>query len=141
MARTHEQTRLRKPTDRTAEVRAVDGEDLELLPCNVPHPAGSVGGCSVGGRHVWIAKRGQPRFALWKIADLPELNPRKISIVAAPRDRREEESNDRHGYDGRRHSVKQNSQLHEKPAPGHRRLTRRCEDRFSGHGVAPGALR
>src|SRR5262249_54997208 len=39
MARAHEQTRLGKPANRTAEVRAVHGEDLEFITLDTPDPA------------------------------------------------------------------------------------------------------
>ena len=40
VAGAHEEPRLREPAHRAAEVRAVDGEDLELLAGDAPHPAG-----------------------------------------------------------------------------------------------------
>src|SRR5581483_4301141 len=49
VARAHEQARFLKPADGAAEMRAVDGKDLELIPLNVPHPAGDVSRFAVPG--------------------------------------------------------------------------------------------
>ena len=39
VAGTHEEVRLREPANRTSQVRAVDGEDLESLVVNISDPA------------------------------------------------------------------------------------------------------
>src|SRR5258708_23505425 len=48
---THEQTRLWKPANRTSEVRAVDGKDLESLIVNVSDPACYVSRFAIPGIH------------------------------------------------------------------------------------------
>ena len=43
-------------------MRAIDGEDLELLVVNATHPARAVGGFAVPWRNIGIAEGGQTRF-------------------------------------------------------------------------------
>src|SRR5262249_6068806 len=38
VTRTHEQTRLREPANRTSQMHAVDGKDLKLIALNAPAP-------------------------------------------------------------------------------------------------------
>src|ERR1700734_1859942 len=59
MARAHEQARLRKPAHRTPQMRAVDGEDLKILPVHVANPAGDIRRVSVPWIHNGISIRGQ----------------------------------------------------------------------------------
>ena len=76
VARAHEQTGLRKPADRAAEVRAVDGKNLELLAFDAAHPARCVHGLAVGRHHVGISKCGQARLAFGEFADADREAPR-----------------------------------------------------------------
>src|SRR3954453_12647332 len=96
----------------------VNGEDLELLTCNTPHPAGGVHGLTIGGHYVRIAKSSQPRLALRKLVNATERDPREIAVRAPSRDRGKQEANYRHGQHHCRESVEQDSQLHEEPTSG-----------------------
>jgi hypothetical protein len=112
---------------------AVDGEDLELLTCNTPHPAGSVHGLTIGGHYVRIAKSSQPRLALRKLVNATERDPREIAVRAPARNRGKQKANYRYGHHHRRESVEQDSELHEEAASGKRILSRRGNHRLSRH--------
>src|ERR1700675_1849279 len=112
---------------------AVDGEDLELLTCNTPHPAGSVHGLTIGGHYVRIAKSSQPRLALRKLVNATERDPREIAVRAPARNRGKQKANYRYGQHHRRQSVEQDSELHEEAAPGKRIFSRRGNQGLSHH--------
>src|SRR5580698_1097060 len=48
VTRTHEQSRLRKPSDRASEVGAIDREHLELVAVDVSYPARNFRRLSIG---------------------------------------------------------------------------------------------
>src|SRR6266404_6876393 len=83
VARAHEQTRLRKPTDGAAQVSAIDRENLELFAGDAPDPARRVYSGAVRGSHVGISKRCQPRFAFRKFGDGSNRHPRKVGVRAS----------------------------------------------------------
>src|SRR5258708_6962313 len=112
---------------------AVDGEDLELLTCNTPHPAGSVHGLTIGGHYVRIAKSRQPRLALRKLVNATERDPREIAVRAPARNRGKQKANYRHRQHHRCESVEQDSELHEEATPGKRVLRGRGNHRLSRH--------
>src|ERR1700752_570504 len=72
---THEEAGLRKPTDRAAQMRAIDGKGLELLSRDAPYPARCVGCLAISWHDVRILERSQPRFAFRKFTDLPKWHP------------------------------------------------------------------
>src|SRR5216683_4858363 len=113
MTRAHEQTGLRKPSDWAAQMRTVNGKNLELIALNPPHPAGRVHRLAIGRHHVRIPEGGQPRLAFWKFADMTERDPRQVSTGASPRNRRQKKPYDRQGKSRRNKSIEENSQLHE----------------------------
>src|ERR1700690_1255084 len=112
---------------------AVDGEDLELLACNMPHPAGSVHGLTIGGHYVRIAKISQPRLALRKLVNATERDPREIAVRAAARNRGKQKANYRYGDHHCRKSVEQDSELCEEAASGKRTVSGRGKHRFRRH--------
>src|SRR5215472_6621021 len=97
MARTHEQTGLRKPANRATEMCAVDGKNLELFTRDPPHPAGGIGCFAIGRHYVGIAKGGQPGLAFGKIVDVSQWDPREIAVRATAGYRRGKKSHDRNG--------------------------------------------
>src|SRR3954453_14126834 len=112
----------------------VNGEDLELLTCNTPHPAGGVHGLTIGGHYVRIAKSSQPRLALRKLVNATERDPREITVRAPVRNRGKQKANHRYGDHHRRESIEEDSELHEEAAPGKRILggggIHRCSRHF-----------
>src|SRR5207253_1845111 len=70
VAGAHEQAGLRKPTHRAAQVRAIDGKNLELFAFDAPHPARCFRSLAVGRRHVGIPESSQARLAFWELADV-----------------------------------------------------------------------
>src|SRR5260370_135590 len=105
VARAHEQAGLRKPTHGAAQVRAIDGKNLELLSFDAPHPARCVHGLAVGRRHVGISKRGEARLTLWELADVAERHPGKVGTCAPLRNRGKKKSNDRYRKSRRAKSI------------------------------------
>src|ERR1700751_3458477 len=97
MARTHEETGLWEPSDRAAQIGAVDGKSLDLFPCDPPYPAGCVHGLTLGRHHIRILKSCQTRLTFRKFSDLSEWHPGEIPARTAARDRGEKESYNRHG--------------------------------------------
>src|SRR5262249_59997379 len=64
VTRAHEQARLGEPPHRTAEVRAVDREDLELLALDAAHPARDLRGRPVPLHADWVLEDCQPGLPL-----------------------------------------------------------------------------
>ena len=118
MARAHEQAGLRKPAHGAAQVRAIDGKNLELLSFDAPHPARCFHSFAVGWHHVGIAERGQPRLAFGKIFYWSQWDPGEIRVCSAARNRGQKKAHDGHGKGGRDQSVQQNSHLHKEAATG-----------------------
>src|ERR1700733_547841 len=67
--------RLRKPAHGTAEVRAIDREDLELAPIDIAHPAGKLRGVAVGTIGDRVPKRRKARLAGGKLFERAKRNP------------------------------------------------------------------
>src|ERR1700752_5464573 len=118
MTRAHKQPGLRKPSDGATEMRAVDGKDLELITRDPAHPACRVHGLPVGRHRVGIAKFSEPRLAFGKFVDATKRHPRKVTVAAAARNRRDEEPHDRHRQSSCPQTVEENSHLHEKSTAG-----------------------
>src|SRR5262249_58353503 len=76
MTRAHEQTGLREPAHRTAQMRTVDCKNLELISFNPPHPACRVHRLAIGRHYVGIPERSQAALACRKIVKTPEGAPR-----------------------------------------------------------------
>src|ERR1700676_2827601 len=67
--------RLRKPAYGTAEVRAIDREDLELAPIDIAHPAWKLRGVAVGMVRSRVPKRRKARLAGGKLIERAKRNP------------------------------------------------------------------
>ena len=93
----HKQARLWEPANRTSEVRAVDREDLEVLPVHIANPARDIRSISIGGIHDGIAISGEASLAGRELFEVAEWNPRLVAALASARNRREKITNDRHG--------------------------------------------
>src|SRR6267378_211200 len=109
VARAHEQTGLRKPTNRAAEMRAINGKNLELIASHTPDPARRVHRLTVRRSHVGILKCCQPRLAFRKFADRSERHPGKIGVRAPASNRGQNKSHNGYRKRGRHHAVEQNS--------------------------------
>src|ERR1700730_7941762 len=83
--------RLRKPAHGTAEVRAIDREDLELAPIDIAQPAWKLRGVAVGTIGDRVPKRRKARLAGGKLIERAKRNP---SIVVRSH-RREDITDDR----------------------------------------------
>src|SRR5215831_21262830 len=108
VARTHKQTRLREPANRTSQMHAVDGKNLKLTAFAVPHPASRVRRLAISWRHIWIPKGGKPRLAFGKIANGFQWHLGEIGISSPARNRREKKSYDGHCQCDCNQSVEQN---------------------------------
>src|ERR1700693_6619320 len=111
MARAHEQTRLREPTDRTSEVCTIDCEHLKTLSVHVANPAGNIGSITIPRIHHGVSIRRQARFSGRKLIEIAERNPGVIAILPAASDRREKVTHDWHRKNQGAIVVKENSQL------------------------------
>src|SRR4029077_606874 len=129
----HKQAGLRKPSNRTTEVRAVDRENLELISGDASHPAGCVYRLAVGRHRVRIPKGGQSRFAFRKFVDAAKSYPRKIGVRTAACNGRKQEAHDRHRKRCGNQAVEEDSHLHEKSAAR--------KQVFIRHHLAPSAER
>src|ERR1700692_259069 len=97
MTRAHEQTGLREPTHRAAEMCAINGKNLKLLSFDTPHPTCRVCRLAVRWRHIRISERGETRLSFRALADGTKGYPREIAVRASSRNRGQEESNNRNG--------------------------------------------
>src|SRR5438132_8677512 len=86
VTRAHEQVRLREPTDGAPEVRAVDREDLELLACEMTHPARDRRGLAVPRVHHGVPIGGEARLAFRELAESAEREPRLVTRPALARE-------------------------------------------------------
>jgi hypothetical protein len=68
MTWTQKQPGLRKPANRTAKVRAVDGENLESITLDVSDPARGVRGFAIGWIYMRIPESCESRLSFWKLA-------------------------------------------------------------------------
>src|SRR5579871_6566451 len=122
MAGAHEEPGLWKPANRTAQMGAVDGEDLELVACNSPYPTSCIRRLAVGRPHVGVPECGQPCLALREFANEAERHPGKVALCAPACDRRQKVFSNWHGEGRGDTSIEKNSQLHEESASGERRF-------------------
>src|ERR1700758_4671291 len=113
MTRAHEQTGLRKPADWAAQMRTVNGENLELVTFNPSDPACRVHGLAIGRHHMGISKSGQTSLSLRKFVNPTKRHPRQVISCASLRNGGKKKSYDRHSKSRRNESIKENSQLHE----------------------------
>src|SRR5882672_11502878 len=118
MTGAHEQAGLRKPSNRTSEVRAIDSEDLKILPIQVSNPAGDIRGITIPGIDHGIAVCGQASLAGGKLIHLAQGKPRFITELSGMTHRGQYVTHDGHGQNHADNSIEQNSQLHEKTSPG-----------------------
>src|SRR5271170_893711 len=79
MARTHEQAGLREPTYRTSQVRAINGEHLEMFAFRVAHPTGDIRRLTIQRVGGGMTVRRETRLARGKLVDAAKRNP---TIVA-----------------------------------------------------------
>src|ERR1700732_281769 len=117
MARAHEQTRLREPTDRTSQVCTIDCEYLKTLSVHVANPAGNIGGITIPRIHYRVSISRQARFSGGKLIEIAERNPGFIALLSTASDRREKVTHDRHCKNHGDQAVKEKSQLHKKLSP------------------------
>jgi hypothetical protein len=129
MAWTHEQTRLREPTNRTAEVRAINGKNLERFSIDIPNPTGDICCLPVRVGDYRICIRSEARLAGRKLPQISDGNPRIIAASLAARDGRDKVPQDRNGQNYGDNAVKKNPDLHEQLAP--RQIGRQR------HGISP----
>src|ERR1700722_11648628 len=108
----HKQARLREPANGTSEVRAVDREDLEVLPVHIANPAGDVCGVSIGGIHNGIAISSEPSLAGRELLEVAKWNPRLVASLTSAGNRRQEITHDRHGENCGDDSIEEDSDLH-----------------------------
>src|SRR5215469_2822809 len=109
----HKEARLRKPANRTSEVRAVDGEDLEFLPVHIANPAGDIGSISIGWIHHRIAISGEASLAGRELFEVAKWNPRLIASLTSAGHRREEITHNRNGKNSGNDSIEEDSDLHQ----------------------------
>ena len=81
----HEQFGFGEPSHRASQMRAVDGEDLELVAGDVSHPAGDFGGLAVPGFLERVYILGQARLIFWIVSQRSERYP--VEPGEAPRGR------------------------------------------------------
>jgi len=82
VAWTHEQARFLEPSDGTTQMRAINGEDLELVSLDVPNPAWDLAGLSIPGLRERILVGGQSRLVFGEAGDWAEVDPRAIVLLA-----------------------------------------------------------
>jgi hypothetical protein len=116
MAWTKKQSGLRKPANWTAQMRAVDREDLELIAFDMPHPARSVRGLAIGRANVWMSKGRQACLALRKLAGGAKRHPGAKASAASASHSRQNESNGGYRKNCPHKAVEQNSQLRQDAA-------------------------
>src|SRR5579871_5513570 len=118
MTGTHEQSRLREPAHRTAEVRAVDGEDLKALALHAPHPAWNLVGFAIPCIADGVRVLGQARLALGEFVEFAQGDPLAITVVSAAQDWPQQIADNGGGEHGHRRAVEENADLDEKISPG-----------------------
>src|ERR1700722_491836 len=114
----HKQARLREPANGTSEVRAVDREDLEVLPVHVANPAGDISGIPIGRIHNGIAISGEASLAGRELFEITKWNPGFVASLTSARNRRQKITHDRHGENSGDDSIEEDSDLHQHIASG-----------------------
>src|SRR5262249_1226636 len=114
MTGAHEELGLREPAHGTAEVRAVDGEDLEALPVDAPHPACDFGGGAVPLDAKRVLVLGEPCLSHGEAVHSAQLDP---GLAAAePPGRREDVPDDGDAHEHRSEGVESQAELEEEAA-------------------------
>ena len=115
VAGAQEELGLREPAHRAAKMRAVDGEDLEVVAGDVANPAGNVAGLAVPGGGHGIAEVDEAGFAFGEIAERAEVDPGVFAGALFQRGA-EEIADDRHGENCADRSIEKQRQLEEEDA-------------------------
>jgi hypothetical protein len=115
MARAKKEVRLRKPAHRAAQVRAVDGENLELAVIDVSDPTGSFGGFTGPGIDIRIAVRSETSLPRWELFDGAQRDPRFVLLIAS--DWREQVSNNGDGERNAGDPIEKEANLEKQTAP------------------------
>src|SRR5580700_2166127 len=113
----HEQAGLRKPSNRTSQMRAINRKYLELLPVHVSYPARDICRVSIPGIDYGIPVNGKPGLARRKLSQLAERKPRIVMAFSRASHRRHKEAHDRHGENCSYNAVEQEPHLHQEIAP------------------------
>src|SRR5215470_10882731 len=71
----HEELGLREPAHGAAQMRAVDGEDLEALPVDAPHPARDLGRVAVPLHAERVLVMGEPGLSHGEAVHPAQLDP------------------------------------------------------------------
>src|SRR5215467_8545251 len=109
MTGAHEQVRLLEPANWAAEMRAVNGEDLKLLPLDSPHPARDISGHPIPWPRVRIAVGRKPRLTNGEAFQRAERDP-GIGWSFAP-EAGKHKAYDRNAYERRGDHVERGSKL------------------------------
>src|SRR5216684_994598 len=118
MARTHEEVRLGEPTNRASKVRAVDGEDLELLIVHIPNPARDVAGFAVPRIDHGILVCREPSLPSGKLLQPAKRKPRLITDLLFAHHGRKQITHDRHSQENPDDTVEKQAEFHEHRASG-----------------------
>src|SRR3984893_6134581 len=118
MAWTHEQSRFLKPTNRAAEVGAVDRENLELFGIDSTHPARPFGSVSVPGLGYRIAIDSQSSLAFREAIQRTERNP---TVPRTLRETRQDVAQNGHADKRSCNAVQARSDLEKEIAARHTR--------------------
>src|SRR5579863_485135 len=118
MTRAHKQARLWEPANGTSEVRAVDGEDLEVLPIHIANPTRDIRGISIGGARHRIEISGKTSLAGRELFEVAKWNPRLVAALASAGNGGEKVTHNRNGKNSGNDSIEQDSDLHQHVASG-----------------------
>src|SRR2546426_24624 len=127
----HEQPRLREPSHRAAEVRAVDREYLELVAADTTHPARDLRRRPIPGHTERVVVRRQARLPLGEGRDRAELDP---CLPGASADRSEDVADDRNSRQRGGETAQRQAEREQESATRRRRRERVM---VRTHGVTP----
>src|ERR1700745_2454407 len=99
-------------------MRAVDCEDLEVLPVHIANPAGDIRGIPIGWIHDRIAICGEASLAGRELFEVAKRDPRLVAGLTSARNRREKVAHDRNGKNSGDDSIEEDSDLHQHVASG-----------------------